>query len=614
METSMDGSNHSQGSNNLAELNEELKKNLEIKDRKYLTKTYKQCFLHSHAVQHFTIQHGMDEATAVATLNELREAGYLQHVVDPKKPFRVNQRAKLYFCFLDDPKSHVQQKAKSNTKKFMKHQKLTPQMLADVLMGSPEYQKLKTQLTRLESNGLKSSNSAYATGTKLEIVHQATISLIQTMVATAVVLLVILAHTLYAVVPRLDQTQPVMLLTSLAGTLLVAAYVSQGMSLWTVWLQLDTCVVQAAEGEDAVEDYEVDMMSVASGGTAVSTLSGVPCAPNPRPPMLPKPPALQKRQSSLFLKEPLLRKSHSTVTRSSTATKNVQQRQPSDLPPPSQWPHRPVLVCANTPTDASLNVPQYGTGPCPIGKPFKFSSDLFEGECLVRLKGIPNSDCPEGDEAYFSSRRRLFQTIIQGRFKEPLKVGDVLTGHEFVQPLQNLPHPWILKAATNLIGKLAPGAEIQVVGDHPTMLASLAATSQVVRGDEPGNEPDIDTTDDIEEDCSLLGGKFSSGTISSGGRKLHLASPTRAANYTFDTETVYTFDFYQSLLNCCTYSLDLGIANIGMAPVLNGQPIQSLCKTTDGRYLWSFQIWHENLLPKEMRRRESSKGKKLHEE
>ena len=346
----------------------------------------------------------------------------------------------------------------------------------------------------------------------------------------------------------------------------------------------------AVEGEDVVEDYdELEMSAPTKTATAAVSATGSAA--------IPRPATLTKRQSSLFSKEPFLRRGLSRkLSTASTAT--VRQRQASDLPHPSEWPHRPVLVCANTPVDSSLSITNYGTGPCPIGKPFSFSSDLFEGECLVRLRNTNNSDAPELDEAYFAGRRRLFQTIVQGRFKQPLPVNTVLTGHEFVKPLQNLPHPWILKAATNLIGKLAPGAEIQVVGNQPTMLASLAATSQIVRGDEPGNEPDLaSTVEDLEEDCSLLGGKFSAGKVSATSRKLHLANPERAAQYQFDTETVYTFDFYQSLLNVQTYSLDLGVATIGMAPVLNGQPIQSLCKTTDGRYLWSFQIWHESLLP-----------------
>jgi hypothetical protein len=280
----------------------------------------------------------------------------------------------------------------------------------------------------------------------------------------------------------------------------------------------------------------------------------------------------------------------------------INQRQPDDLPPPSSWPHRPVLLCVNTPVDSSLRVePSYGEGNLPIGKPFFFESDLFVGYCLVRIKGVSNSDDPESDRDYFDGRRRIFQTVVQGRFKEPLSVDSVLTGHEFVKPMQNLPHPWILRTATNLIGKLAPGANIQVLGDQPKMLAPLAGTSQAVRADEPGNEPNLASEDGIEEDCTLLGGRFASGKpISPSRRKAHLSDPTRASKYTYDTETVYTFDFYQNLLNVNSYKLELGIANISLCPTLNCQPIQCLCKTTDGRYLWSFQIWHEDLLPKTM--------------
>ena len=208
-----------------------------------------------------------------------------------------------------------------------------------------------------------------------------------------------------------------------------------------------------------------------------------------------------------------------------------------------------------------------------------------------------------------------------------MPVSDVLTGHEFVRPLKYLPHPWIVRAGTSLIGKLAPGANIRVHGSHPTMLAILAATSQTVRGDEPGNEPDI-ASPDIFEDCSIFGGPFEIAKVSTSRRKQILSHPKRAKKYTYDTETIYTFDFYQALLDVSTYSLDIGVTKIGLSKVLNGQPIQCLSKTTDGRYLWvsksivlilesianadasifvslhrlqSFQIWHENLLPTETR-------------
>lgn len=567
-----------------------LKENLEVKDRTWRTKTYKQCFLHSQAVDFVMRFQNCSEESAVRALNELRLAGYLQHVVDAHKPFKMNQKGKLYFCFLDDESSHIKHQQKINTEKFLKQNKITSQILKEVVQGSDDFVALESRLHRLETLLERVNETGSLTESKLEILHQATISLIETTVVNAMILLVICVYTLYVILPSLHQSRLVQLGTSLLGTLLVAVFLLKSMDLFSIWLQLDISVVQAVEGSsDEYDDDEDSSITTATAAIPTKSASAIAGIPQGRRALM------HRKQSSVFVREGLLSKSRSQfITKDSEA---VQQRLPSDLPPPSEWPHRPVLVCNNTPADPSMQIPDYANGPCPIGKPFRFSSDLFEGQCLIRLRNIPTSDAPDQDEAYFSGRRRLFQTIVQGRFKQALPVSQVLTGHEFVKPLNNLPHPWILKAATNLIGKLAPGAEIRVLGNQPTMLASLAATSQVIRADAPGNEPDIASVEDLQEDCTSLGGKFSQTKLGSTGRKLHLSNPKRASKYTFDTETVYTFDFYQSLLNCATYTLDLGVANIRMTPVLNGQPIQALCKTTDGRYLWSFQIWHEDLLP-----------------
>lgn len=273
-------------------------------------------------------------------------------------------------------------------------------------------------------------------------------------------------------------------------------------------------------------------------------------------------------------------------------------REQEDIPKPSTWPNAPVYLCMNTSASSQLNVPNIGPGPCPIGVPFAFSSELFEGQCLIRIKGVAASDDPKGDAEYFQGRSRLFQSIVQGRFKTNLAVSDVLTGHEFVRPLQHLPHPWLLDAGTMLIGTVAPGVNICLHTEQPSCMAIMGATSQTVRVDRPGEEPDIRSLD-IQENCVGLGGVFADGKMKSSGRKQFLSRPNRSKDYTFNTELVYTFDFYQNLFDVVTYSLNLGFVNLSLSPVLNGQPIQCLSKTRDGRYLWSFQIWHENLLPKQ---------------
>jgi len=86
-----------------------------------------------------------------------------------------------------------------------------------------------------------------------------------------------------------------------------------------------------------------------------------------------------------------------------------------------RWPHYPILLCDNTSTHILSSAK-----PLPIGVSFEFHSDLFIGQCLVRIRNIN-----ENDDGYFSGRKRLMQVIIQGKFKEELNVGDVLSGHEF---------------------------------------------------------------------------------------------------------------------------------------------------------------------------------------
>ncbi|KAL7451368.1 hypothetical protein ACHAWC_003199 [Mediolabrus comicus] len=267
-------------------------------------------------------------------------------------------------------------------------------------------------------------------------------------------------------------------------------------------------------------------------------------------------------------------------------------REAYSLPSVDEWPHRPLFVCINTPA-CKTEVPKYGLGALPIGVPFHFESEWFKGTCLIRLKGSQSNDL-KGDEEYFQGRKRIFQSVIQGCFKERVNVADVLTGHEFIRPLKNLPHPWVLKTATNFIGKVSPGAKIEAHTDQPFVEAILGGSSQVIRGDMPGQEPNI-TSRDLIEDCSVLGGVFSDGKVTASKRKRMLSNP-KTNQYSFDTESVYTFEFYQNLFDATTYSLDLGFTKIGCSHILNGQPIQWLGKLRDGRYLWNFQIWHEKLL------------------
>eukprot|EP00591_Stephanopyxis_turris_P004379 CAMPEP_0195521852 /NCGR_PEP_ID=MMETSP0794_2-20130614/19492_1 /TAXON_ID=515487 /ORGANISM="Stephanopyxis turris, Strain CCMP 815" /LENGTH=679 /DNA_ID=CAMNT_0040651485 /DNA_START=112 /DNA_END=2148 /DNA_ORIENTATION=+ len=293
----------------------------------------------------------------------------------------------------------------------------------------------------------------------------------------------------------------------------------------------------------------------------------------------------------------------------------IKARTSQDIPPVSAWPNHPMFLCANTKACPTLQVPKYDNGPIPIGVPFQFESELFVGKCLLRVRDLPTSHDPAGDQEYFAGRQRRFQSIVQGKFKKQLRVNHVLTGHEFHKPLHRLPPRWILSAGIKLIQRLAQGVSIDLWSDQPKMLSILAATSQIISVDMPGSEPSIADIA-MKEDVSLLLNNrtdpdpntihdstgettHTNDNITISHRKKLFANPKLSSTYTYDTESIYTFDFYQNLLDCKTYSLDLGFTKIGVDKSLNGQPIQILAKMAQdcsddndaGKYLWSFQIW-----------------------
>ena len=171
--------------------------------------------------------------------------------------------------------------------------------------------------------------------------------------------------------------------------------------------------------------------------------------------------------------------------------------------------------------------------------------------------------------------------------------------HQFARPLKNMPRSFILRAATALAGKIAPGVNIQLDSDQPHFEATLGGTSKVVRADMPGDEPDIMSVN-IQEDCTLFGGEFDQGKYVSTKRRQKLFSdPNNSDQFIYDTEKVYTFEFYEDKFSGPVYGLDLGFMTFQLESHLDGQPLQRLAKMRDGRYLWSFQIWHEKLLPNE---------------
>jgi hypothetical protein len=536
------------------------------RDRKWRFKSYPDCFRATHALSWARENIHSEEAIAVNRLNLLIDYGLLTHVVDPSKKIRVGETRTLYFRIASD--EVLDGVTAGGVDSPPCTGKISP-LIAGKFGGAigagdadvAAIQKQVIDLDRILQQTVKQLNH---TRGKLDVIHQELLGLILQQIFTFLMIF-FMCFNLFLLLGGLGWFNAV----ALAVTMIVSArYCCRCFSLWNYLdskaMPIEMIVVdneESSEGEIFTSDSSYDddatrphtITAAISKKLKIATAAGLKSFRR-----------LPSRQEKSIL---LMRDERS-------------------LPHADKWKHRPILICANTTAIPDLITASDGS--LPLGVPFKFSSALFEGTCLIRVKGS-RSDAPDEDAKYFSGRKRIFQSIVQGRFKEDVKVSDVMTGHEFARPLKNLPHPIILKAATNLLGRISPGMDIAVHTDQPHIKSTLMETTQIFRGDQPGNEPDI-ACHHIQEDSSVFGGVFAEKNITPSRRKCMFSNPENCHDCTFDTETVYTFEFYQNAFDCQSYSLDLGFTKIGCSKVFDGQPIQCLGKMRDGRYLWVSKV------------------------
>jgi len=267
------------------------------------------------------------------------------------------------------------------------------------------------------------------------------------------------------------------------------------------------------------------------------------------------------------------------------------------LPPSRSWPYRPLFIQADKKLCSGLVVDGVGPNePVPLGEVFKFESDLFIGKGLIRIRRTKTNTSGEAENqndetTYFKDRKRFTQVVIQGKFKEKIPVTDVVTGRDYEKPLQKSPPKFIARVIKKVVSSIASGVEIDLGSKQPKVRASLAASVQILRADEEGNQPDISLSDDLVESSFAFGHQFSD----SQQRKKILSDPM-SQEY-FDTETIYTFESYDNILDYWRYNLNLAVFNFDMTKIVNRQPFQfNAMKKSDGKYVWLFQIWHERLL------------------
>eukprot|EP00980_Cylindrotheca_fusiformis_P014214 scaffold3741_cov127-Cylindrotheca_fusiformis.AAC.6 len=279
-------------------------------------------------------------------------------------------------------------------------------------------------------------------------------------------------------------------------------------------------------------------------------------------------------------------------------------------PPPSQavpqWPHRPAYICAHP----EVKTPEHSQGePLPLGVPVEFETDLFKGKFFCRLKPIdPHPDDATGHKEYFEGKKRHYQWIVQGRFKEEMKFSDILIGDYYEKPFKGIPKGPFMKLYQKFMETLNPGVIMDLTSDSPKILAAFGSC-QTLRVDHPGQEPDICSGEKLVENTTLLFGKdkkFSSESK----RRSYLSKPKNSSKYTTNLDYVYTTEMYDHAICIGSYYQHAMGIKVDMVNIMNGQPLGfSMFTRGDKRLIYKFPVWHERLL-EDMEQTEEKEKKK----
>lgn len=335
------------------------------------------------------------------------------------------------------------------------------------------------------------------------------------------------------------------------------------------------------------------------------------------------------------------------------------------------WKHRPLYITADastgtrirstsTTSSSSNEVDAADTGDddakedsnggrvsneLPLGVPIAFESDLFVGHILFRFKALVDLDDAEegkgdddsdpstqngddehrdvGDDlshmqtsaAYFKGRKRRWQYVVQGRFKQPLVASDLYTGDVYSKPLKGLPPPFLLHPVEDFVKMMVPGIHFDIADSDQPQILTLYGSVQTLRVDEPGQEPNICDIDLQEESTAMLDSIDGSdnnnqsdddendkyATVGRYRRKKLLSNPTKASQYTFDTNHVHTFDHFDHIMDYGTYEAHFGGGmTIDLAQHLDGQPmsIGALVPNNNNGNQWMFRfhVFHERAM------------------
>ncbi|KAL9190662.1 hypothetical protein ACHAXT_000368 [Thalassiosira profunda] len=262
----------------------------------------------------------------------------------------------------------------------------------------------------------------------------------------------------------------------------------------------------------------------------------------------------------------------------------------SGLPHPSTWPHRPVYLTA----DDRVHVSGCEAGQSlPLGTAIELKSDIFKGIFFLRLRGIKPITDAKGQAAYFDGKKRFYQLVVQGQFKEDsLTFADIVLGDVYQRRLKYVPHGRTGRLVKRFVEAISPGIIFDIFSEQPKVLAPVGGC-QTLSVDFPGEEPK--DFNDIGENTELLG-MFSSKKQ----RRKILSRPTTAETYKIDTGKIYTFEAFDHTMDFASHHQRFtGGFMVDLVPSLDGQSLSlGMYTRSNLQCMCKFLIWHERAVGK----------------
>ena len=108
----------------------------------------------------------------------------------------------------------------------------------------------------------------------------------------------------------------------------------------------------------------------------------------------------------------------------------------------------------------------------------EFETELFRGKIVCRFKGVEDAHTKTSSE-FYRVKKCTFQVLVQGKFKEKVKVSDMLTGGEFDRAFENIPPRTLVFAGEQFFKLLTPGLSVDLLCDVPYYSAPLGSTLSV---------------------------------------------------------------------------------------------------------------------------------------